>query len=351
MSDASEQTRADQPLVSVIVPTCNRREVLAKCLAALASQTHPSYEVIVVDDGSTDDTPGYLEKFVTEHPELAIRYLRNEVNIGANPSRNRGIRAARGDIVALSDDDCIARPDWLERLSAGFTSDRVAAVVGLVESPVPANIYELTLKGTQRVSGSGHANRLVGGNMAVRREALLKYSLDEDRATQALKSDGTPDVTVSGRGDEEGLYLMLRAAGYEQHVVPDAVVLHQHRYSRRSFFRQALRGGRSAARLVYKFYLPPRLDLLPFMLAYVTLPLILLNRWLLVVPVFFFAGALAAITYNDLFRKGKTIAETIRSFPMLLVYYHLRLFGYVTETMMLRLGKHRLERRHLRTKN
>ena len=138
----------------------------------------------------------------------------------------------------------------------------------------------------------------------------------------ALRPDGTPDIAVSGRGDEEGLHLALRAAGYELRAAPDAVVLHEHHYTGRSLFRQAFRGGRSAARLVYKYYLPPRLDLLPFILAYLTLPLVLLGWWYAVVPGFFFCGAAAAITYNDLFRKGKSIGETVLTFPVLLVSWN-----------------------------
>ncbi len=344
MDEASQQIPTTCPRVSVVVPTFNRRQILERCVEALAAQTYSNYEVIIVDDGSTDDTPRFLEQFAASHPELDFRYSRNEPNLGANPSRNLGIRKATGEFIALQDNDCIADPDWIEQLLRGFTSERVAVVVGRVESPPPSNIYELTFKGTLRVPGPGIANRLVSCNMCVRRELMLKYMFDDDRAAQARNPDGTVDVTVSGRGDEEGLYLMLRAAGYEQRVVPEAVVLHEHRYTGRSFFKQAFRGGRSAARLVYKYYLPPRLDMLPFMLTYLTLPLLLSDRWFAAVPVFFFAGALAAVTYNDLARKGKSIGETLRSFPMLLVYYHVRLAGYVTESARLRLRRSMIQR-------
>ncbi len=348
MSPAVNEFEVDLPHVSVVVPTCNRREILERCVEALAKQTYPDYEVIIVDDCSSDDTPEFMARFIADHPGLNIRYFRNETHAGANPSRNRGTRESKGKFVAFLDNDCIAHADWLEKLMGGFKTDQVAAVVGMIESPVPSNIFELTFKGTQRVPGPGRANRLVGGNMCVRRDLLVRFALDEDRAVPATHRDGTVDVTVSGRGDEEGLFLMLKAAGYEQLAVPDAIVLHEHRYTARSFFKQAYRGGRSAARLVYKYYLPSRLDLLPFMLTYLTLPLGLSHRWLLAVPLFFFAAALAAITYNDLFRKGKTVGETIRSFPVLLAYYHVRLIGYLLEAVRLRMVRHGLKRHRLR---
>jgi len=332
------------PLVSVVIPTCNRREMLSRCLEALLAQTHQDFEVIVVDDFSSDDTPQFLASFAANHEILSLRFFRNEHHAGANASRNRAILAAQGKYVAFLDNDCIARPDWLEKLTAGFSSVRVAAVTGMVEDAPPENIYDLAFKGTHRLGGDGPARRLVAGNMCVRRDLLLKYRLDEDRAKQPRTKQGDPDITVSGRGDEEGLFLLLRAAGYEQRVVSDAVVFHEHHLTGRSFFRQALRGGRSAARLVYKYHLPPRLDLLPFILAYATLPLVLFKAWLILVPLFFFLTALAAITYNDLCRKGKTVGETIKSFPVLVLYYHVRMAGYLWESLRLRLTSHGIQR-------
>ena len=344
MVPAPKQSADNHPTVSIVIPTCNRRDVLERCLDALARQTYRSFEIIVVDDCSSDDTPDYLERFADRHPSLQFRRIRNEKHAGANPSRNRGIDAALGEYVSLIDCDTIAHEDWLEKLIAGFDSERIAAVNGRVDDLPPGNIYELTLKGTHRVHGKRRAGRLVAGNVCIRRDALLKCRLDEDRSSQPSNEDGTPDVSVSGRGDEEGLFLRLRAAGYEQVIAHDAVVLHDHAHSRRSFFRLAFRSGVSAARLVYKYHLPPRLDMLPFILAYATLPLGLIDPRLLLIAAFFFAGALAAITYNDLFRKKKTLGETIITFPLLLAYYHLRLIGYVSQSIRLRTAPHEIHR-------
>jgi glycosyltransferase involved in cell wall biosynthesis len=344
MTSGTEGRNAESRLVSVIIPTCNRRAMLEKCLDALRRQTYPDYELIVVDDCSTDDTAQFLRDFAERHPQLRFRTFRNARHAGANPSRNRGVRAASGAFVAFLDSDCIARKDWLQNLMRGFTSQRVAAVSGCVHDVPPRNIYELTVKGTHRLHRAGAAHRLVAGNMCIRRQLLLEYGLDEDRSRPLRDRHGRPDVSVSGRGDEEGLFLVLRAAGYEQRVVLDAVVLHDHRLNGKTFVRQAFRGGRSAARLVYKFHLPPRLDLAPFLLTYLTLPLVSLAWWLAVLPPVFFGAALAAITYNDRIRKGKTLGETIRSFPMLLLYYHVRLGGYVLETSRLHVTRHSLQR-------
>ncbi len=313
------------PVVSIVVPTRNRRPALERCIDSLLCQTSSAFELIVVDDGSTDDTPVLLNELISQNHGVTVRWFRNEPQIGANPSRNRGTREARGKFVAFVDDDVIAKPDWLERLMEGFVSDRVGAVTGRVESAPARNCYELTLKGTQRVHGRVQASRLVACNMCVRRELIVKYEWDENRAPVC------DDVGVSGRGDEEGLYLTLRSAGYEQRVVHGAVVIHDHSHDRRSFFRQAFRGGMATARLAKQYRLPPRIELVTLLLAYVTLPAAWIGDWAWVVPgasaIFF----LAAILYNDLFRKGKTVFEVAVTFPLLLCYYHARLAGYAVQ--------------------
>jgi glycosyltransferase involved in cell wall biosynthesis len=334
---------APTPQVSIVIPTCNRRDTLARCLEALRNQTYQDFEVIIVDDGSSDDTPQFLQAFCAESVQPCFRWYRNEPQAGANPSRNRGIQAARGEYVAFLDDDAIAAPDWLRQLTTGFASESVVAVTGRVHSAPPRNLFDLTMKGTQRVAGRVQATRLVGCNMCVRRDFLLAAGFDEDRAS------ASPDTTVSARGDEDGLFLRLRAAGFEARVVHDAAVVHEHYYTGRSFFRQAFRGGAASARLGYKYYLPPRIELTPLLLAYLTLPLILLGPAGALVPAVFAAIFLAAILYNDLFRKRKTIIETLVTLPLLIAFYHVRMVGYWLEFVRLRVGKSGIRRVRLGT--
>ena len=87
MNNDAAEAAPQKPLVSVIIPTCDRREILNRCLGALAVQTYPNYELIVVDDFSADGTAELLREFADVHPELAFHALRNDVHAGANPSR------------------------------------------------------------------------------------------------------------------------------------------------------------------------------------------------------------------------------------------------------------------------
>jgi hypothetical protein len=184
--------------------------------------------------------------------------------------------------------------------------------------------------------------------MSVRRELLLKHIWDEDRRFQAMLSEGVPDVSNSGGCDEEGLFLMLRAAGFDQRVVPEARVLHEHYYDRRAFYRQAYFSGGSAAHLVYKYRLPPRLDVLPLIFFYFSLPLILIDPRMFSVSLVFLVTACAALIYNDIARKGKTLWETLLSFPLVVAFYHVRIFAYLRETIRLYTGRRTIERVRLK---
>ncbi|HEB95945.1 MAG TPA: glycosyltransferase [Sedimenticola thiotaurini] len=97
------------PTVSVVIPTCDRAEVLPRALDSVLAQTRPPLEIVVVDDGSSDGTPTLLRR---AYP--GVRLLRQR-NRGVSSARNRGIRAARGDWIALLDSDDEWLPHKLER--------------------------------------------------------------------------------------------------------------------------------------------------------------------------------------------------------------------------------------------
>lgn len=95
----------NRPAVSVIVPTYNRAHLLGRAIESVLNQTYKDFELIVVDDGSTDDT----EKVVGNFKDERIRYISLEKNMGAGVARNRGIEASRGKYIAFQDSD----DEWL----------------------------------------------------------------------------------------------------------------------------------------------------------------------------------------------------------------------------------------------
>jgi len=99
----TEQNKSNDPLVSVIIPTYNRSNVLPRTLSSLVKQTYKNMEVIVIDDASTDDTEKVAKSFVGS---LNLVYLRNKINLKTpSRSRNIGLKIAHGEYFALLDDD------------------------------------------------------------------------------------------------------------------------------------------------------------------------------------------------------------------------------------------------------
>jgi glycosyltransferase involved in cell wall biosynthesis len=121
------------PVVSVVIPTFNRIDTLPEVLAALEAQDGaPDFEVIVVDDGSTDETPRWLAARPPRARE--VRSLRQE-NRGPAAARNAGVAAARGRWVAFLGDDTVPAAGWLRRLHDALErrSDPAVAVIGRTE--------------------------------------------------------------------------------------------------------------------------------------------------------------------------------------------------------------------------
>jgi glycosyltransferase involved in cell wall biosynthesis len=109
---------ADRPIISVVVPTHNRVEILKRALQSVAAQTFKNYEVIVVDDCSTDATATYLQSL--DWPQCVV--IRNVTNLGVSATRNRGVAAAVGELVTFLDDDDEFRPYALEALYERFSA-------------------------------------------------------------------------------------------------------------------------------------------------------------------------------------------------------------------------------------
>lgn len=113
-------------IVTVVVPTYRRPQQLRSCLEALAAQTFPEpWEVVVVDDGSPQP---FTASDMPAADRCALRVIRQE-NAGPAAARNRGVREARGDFVAFTDDDCRPEPGWLGTL-VNAARERPGALVG-----------------------------------------------------------------------------------------------------------------------------------------------------------------------------------------------------------------------------
>jgi mycofactocin system glycosyltransferase len=208
----------EPPSVSVVIPTKDRASELDACLASLATLDYPAdrIEVIVVDDGSTDDTPAVA----AAHP---CTYVVNQRNRGQSYSRNRGAREASGEILAFLDSDCVASPAWLRELTPFFAWGRVAGVGGLV-----SGYYDSTrLDRFEQVASSLNLGRRLllmtdDDSMGYIPTCSLLVRRDAYVAVDGLRED----LRV---GEDVDLCWRLRAAGHWLVYTPTGEVWHRHR--------------------------------------------------------------------------------------------------------------------------
>ena len=172
---------AEQPTFTVIIPTFNRSGKIRHAVDSVLAQAYPDFELIVVDDGSTDDT----REVIAAVSDRRLRYER-QANRGRCAARNAGAESACGEHVTFLDSDDEALPNWLADLAAGFDTDRNVGIVctgherildgGARQTVLPSRLDEF-------FGASGRAGLFVAGTFAVRREIILEVGGYEERLT------------------------------------------------------------------------------------------------------------------------------------------------------------------------
>jgi len=234
------------PRVSIVVPVLNRKELIGKCIESLLKLDYPSFEVVVVDNGSTDKT----REIVSNYP------VRLVVKEGGGPyvARNEGIRQANGEIVAFTDSDCVVAQNWLLNLIRNYTNDKIGGVCGEIFSYTPRTIAEkfADLIGVQRVGKLNLTNQ-----WALLRRDSNRFLFPDSVAANAsyrkrvLKEINGFDEEIISGGDVEIGWRVLDA-GYDLIFDPEAVVWHKHRDSLWKLFKQFFRWGKDQPQLLRK---------------------------------------------------------------------------------------------------
>jgi len=206
--------------VSVVVPTRDRAGLLSDCLGSLLNQEFPveRYEIIVVDDGSQDETRRVVARIHDTLVLPTLKYVKAAVT-GLNAARNAGIREALGDAIMFVDDDVLAPPSWLSAMVDGFLRHPEASDFGgptrvRLEGKGPSFCAVDRLDG-EFYLGDAEVNvrGVIGANMGIRR-----------RAIQAV---GLFDESLSGSGDETEWELRLVKAGGQIVYLPKAWLWHR----------------------------------------------------------------------------------------------------------------------------
>lgn len=231
------------PRISVVICAYNAERTLDACLASLQHLRYPNYEVIVVDDGSTDVTPAIAGAY----PE--VRTVSQE-NRGLSAARNVGCELATGAIVAYTDADCVADPDWLTHLAVPFARGFVAVGGPNLPPPedglVPACVAAAPGGPTHVLIDDEIAEHIPGCNMAFRRDVLVRL--------------GGFDPIHRAAGDDVDMCWRLQDAGYQIGFSPAALVWHFRRNTIGAYLKQQMGYGHAEAQLYFKH--PFRFNLL-----------------------------------------------------------------------------------------
>lgn len=219
--------------VSVVIPIRNAARTLPHCLAALERLDPAPSEIILVDNGSTDESLALIRAFAGDHAAKGVRVL-EESRRGAAAARNAGFRAAKGDVIAFTDADCAPDQMWLQRLLESFEQPEIGAVAGrVVAAPTSSTVelfsalYTLQLPDVPalRSCWTPWEGGYPTANMAVRR--VLLHELNGFEESLSISAE---DYDLCAR-----LYKHCAVIAYK----PEAKVSHYHRTNLFGMLRQA----------------------------------------------------------------------------------------------------------------
>jgi GT2 family glycosyltransferase len=239
--DVPVRSALDWPGISVVICSHNGGATIEESLRGATALDYPRYEVLVVDDGSHDDTAAIAARF-------PVRLIRTE-HAGLSAARNAGLDAASGELVAYMDDDCVPDRDWLRYLAVTFMSTPHAAVGGPnvppPDGPIAACVAEAPGGPTHVLVSDREAEHIPGCNMAFRKGVLDEL--------------GGFDPQFRVAGDDVDICWRLQDAGWTIGFSPAAMVWHRRRSSVRAYLRQQRAYGEAEGLLERKW--PERYNL------------------------------------------------------------------------------------------
>jgi glucosyl-dolichyl phosphate glucuronosyltransferase len=249
-------------LITVVVPSYNGENYIAKCLESLISQTHSThdYEVIIINNNSTDNTVEIVEKFIKNYPHMK---LINEPHQGISFVRNRGYIEAQGDYVAYIDDDCVADINWIKIIHQSIydVTPQPLVIGGKIlpyYNTIPpkwfSNELETFTRGSLKkfLSDNGKEG-FWGANMIIKKSILIEYN--------GFKTEYGMNGKVLNLGEEPELFLRIFKDKPLFWYDPEIIV---HHYIKDNFMNLSYRFKRawSTGRLTYKLYRNNRSKLL-----------------------------------------------------------------------------------------
>ncbi len=243
-------------LVSIVMLTCNGLRYTRRCVESLLAHTRPPFELIIVDNGSTDGTRQYLRELLQRHRNIKVIF--NETNIGAPAGRNCGLAVAEGDFIAFVDNDIVATEGWLERLLRWMEIDPTIGIVGPCSNFASGQQIEVTYRNLQEMHQFAKQWSQSHCGMGWETSALISFCWLMRRSV--VEAIGGMDPKFGLIMNEDIDYaLRARAAGFRCWLAVDTFI---HHFGNRTSGRLGVEKMMDAAwpRFAEKWNLPPEAE-------------------------------------------------------------------------------------------
>jgi len=341
------------PLVSVVIIGKNEKDTIEKCILSIFNQSYPNFEIIYVDDKSTDNTLEKAQRLknILDSKKNCKRYLTLSVETNF-PSKNRniGIKASKGTIIAFIDGDCIAGHDWLTNLHEQFSTE-----VGIVGGPITLAHSEnsITTKAIDivlasylgsggsalfyQIKGDREVDEVPAGNMVVYKRLLEKFGgFDEN-----LRYNEDSDLCYRLR--EEGYRIIYSAKARIYHFIGIDSYTDFMSYFKRYGFERGKNTARSSKFLTL-------FNLLSLALVVSALSLVMLSFFISTAPIIFFYLFIAVVLIELTVSLKLAVANKCIKLLFLLLTFFITLhntynigfiFGYMAGMKAAIMGKNK----------
>lgn len=231
-----KKTNKNRAIVSVTIPAHNSSETLKECLTSVLKQSYQPKEIIVVDNNSQDNTKEIILNFQKKYGQK-IKYV-FEKTVGRAAARNAGISKAQGEIIAMIDSDCIAPPNWLEKLIAPIEKEKENAVMGFEKSFTKNYWADNRQKEDELFTFSKFDGKYIEHidtkNFAIKTHLIKKFMFNQDLVAY----------------EDWDLFLRLKKCSIKIRFLPDVIVYHQHNSSFKSLVKTQYERGKCAKRII-----------------------------------------------------------------------------------------------------
>ncbi|MDI9394575.1 MAG: glycosyltransferase family 2 protein [Euryarchaeota archaeon] len=230
----------ESPFVSIVVPAYNEEKVISRCIESILASNYSEFEVILVDDGSSDNTLEKMKHYETD-PRVTVLTKKNG---GKASALNMGLKLAKGEIIFFVDADGIFAPDTISKMLSGFRSKDVGAVCGN-DAPINLDTFQTQLLNLLTHVGTGFVRRaldtidclpVVSGNIGAFRSSTLKK---------------TGPFLEGFIGEDLELTWRVHKAGYKVAFQPLAIVYVEVPSTINGLWKQRVRWARGLLKTAY----------------------------------------------------------------------------------------------------